>query len=765
MADTLEIGVSGLQAFQRALGTTGQNVANAATEGYNRQRVDLSSRNPTLIGNSYVGSGVQIADVTRIYDKFLTEEIRTSTSVLGQLNRFHSLSSQVDNMIADPQAGLSPALQDFFNAVQGLANDPASATGRQVLLGESETLVDRFHFLQARLGNEYNNVNTQIETSITEINSLAGSIAGLNKTISDSVGSGRQPNDLFDQRDVVLAKLAERVSMTTLAQQDGTVSVYIGSGQALVSGAKAEKLTTTRDQFDPGKVEVALVSGSININISSQLSGGTLGGVLSYRSQVLDATRNGLGRVAMGLANDVNAQHRLGQDLGNNMGGDFFTMPSIKVAAGASNTVLSGVSATLSDTSKLTTSDYRIRYDGSNRYTMTRLNDGQQFTLNASSGYPYTSAAIDGFTVTIATPHTVGDAFLVKPTADAASSIEMAINSVDKIAAASPMRTGISNSNTGTGTISPGSVTNATSYVSDNYDVMFASSTTANANGTIAAINDSGANSTLQYELRINGQLVYAQAEGAPPLANLAALASAINGVGDANVSTTGVKAYLDSTGSSLLLANKPAKALPISVSETLNTTAGVVEDGDTVTGYFGAVLTGATTPSASQTFGLQANSYVVVDSNGNTEASGAYTSGNNISFNGITTAVSGKPNLGDTFTVRPNINGSGDNRNALALAGLQKNLTLSNGTATYQDAYGQVIATVGSKTHQAGLNKSAQEKLLNHSKDAREAISGVNLDEEAANMMRYQQAYQAAAQVITTASSLFQTLLQAMGR
>lgn len=765
MADTLDLGISGLQAFQRALGTIGQNVANASTEGYNRQRVELSSRTPTLFGSSYVGSGVQVTDVTRIYDKFLTEEIRTSTSVLGQLDRFHGLASKIDNLIADPKAGLSPALQDFFNSMQGVANDPASAPARQVLLGESESLVDRFHFLQARLGGEYKNANSQIETTVTEINSLAASIANLNKNISNMVGAGGQPNDLFDQRDVMLAKLAERVSVTTLAQNDGTVSVYIGSGQALVNSSKAETLTTARDQFDPAKLQVSIISANAVIDISSQVSGGTLGGVLAYRSQVLDAARNSIGRVAMGLASDINAQHRLGQDLGNNLGGDFFTTPSINVAAGSNNSIMTGVTATLTDSSKLTISDYRLRYDGSNRYTMTRLNDGQKFSLNASSGYPYTSSAIDGFSVTLATPHTVGDTFLIRPTAEAAATIDMAINSVDKIAAASPIRTGASNSNTGTGVVNAGVVTDATTFVSGNYDVMFATSTAANANGTLGTMTDSGANSTLQYELRINGQLVYTQAEGAAPLANLAALASTINGAGDANVAATGVKAYLNSTGTALFLSNNPAKALPISVSETLNTTAGVVEDGDTITGYFGAALTGATTPTATLSLGLQANSYLVINSSGNTAASGAYTSGSNISFNGITMAVTGKPNLGDSFTSRPNINGGGDNRNALALANLQKDLTLGNGSATYQDAYGQLIATVGSKTHQAGLNKSAQEKLLNYSKDAREAISGVNLDEEAANMMRFQQAYQAAAQVISTASSLFQSLLQAMGR
>ncbi|MDO9371180.1 MAG: flagellar basal body rod C-terminal domain-containing protein, partial [Gammaproteobacteria bacterium] len=135
------------------------------------------------------------------------------------------------------------------------------------------------------------------------------------------------------------------------------------------------------------------------------------------------------------------------------------------------------------------------------------------------------------------------------------------------------------------------------------------------------------------------------------------------------------------------------------------------------------------------------------------------------ISHNGWQIQISGAPATGDTFTVGANTGGVSDNRNALLLTGLQTQNTLAGGTATYQSAYGQLVADVGTKTHQADINRKAQETLLNQVTQAREAASGVNLDEEAANLVRYQQAYQAAAKVIGTANSLFAILIDTLRR
>jgi flagellar hook-associated protein FlgK len=343
-----------------------------------------------------------------------------------------------------------------------------------------------------------------------------------------------------------------------------------------------------------------------------------------------------------------------------------------------------------------------------------------------------------------------------------ASNLSLAISDPRAIAAAEPSRTATAPGNTGNAVITNGTVTDAAAYVPDDYSILLGADSGAATAGR-GVFTDNNADSVLGYDLRINGSLVYTQNEAAAPLADLNALAVAINGIGDANVVTTGVRAYTDNVN--LYLVNDPATALPINVTETLNTSAGTLEDADTFTGYFGSALTGVTTPGNSLNFASQADSYVVLDGSGAVVADGAYASANPISFNGIDTVISGVANLGDRFSIGRNIGGVGDNRNMLSLVGLQTRNTMDNGKASYLDVYGRMVATVGAKTQQAGITRDAQQILLDQSIAAREETSGVNLDEEAANLIRFQQAYQAAAQVISTANDLFQTLINAVGR
>lgn len=764
----LGVGVTGLLAFQRALGTVSHNIANAQTESYSRQKVDLTTRIPSFNGYGYIGSGVQVRSIARVYDQFITEELQTSTSSHSQLQRFHQLAAQVDDILADPKAGLSPALQGFFNAAQDLANDPASTASRNVLLSEAGTLVDRFHYLNARFEDQYENVNAQISTTITEIDSLASSIAEINRTIVNAASNGgtQMPNDLLDQRDKLLTDLSERVAITTVPQNDGSLNVYIGNGQVLVSGFEKQNLSSVKNIYDPTRYEINVSAGpSSSINITEQLSGGTLGGVLAFRDQILDPTLNSMGRIAIGLASGFNEQHQLGMDLNNEMGGDFFSIPSMNVVASSRNDVTTGISISLSDSNQLTTSDYRLVYDGGNRYTLTRLSDNSKSYIDVSAGYPYTSNAIDGFTINITAPPSTNDTFLIQPTADAARTFELEISDIAKIAAASPLQSSQIQSNTGTGVVSPATVTDINAYDGDTYQVLLADLTSASAGGSIGGITDNNSDSTLQYELSINGQLVYTQTESDTPLADLNALATAINGASDVNVATTGVKAYLNAGATSLYLTRVPASALPITIQENLSTTAGPIEDNDTVIGYFGSALTGVTTPTNSIAYNPTADSYIVLDSTGNVESTAAYSAGEDITVNGVQTSISGVPNFGDSFILGANTNGVSDNRNALKLAELQKNLVLAGGTSTYQDAYAKIVGDVGTATHRADLNRNAQEALLNHAKEARAQVSGVNLDEEAADLLKFQQAYQAAAHIITTADTLFQSLLTAMRR
>jgi flagellar hook-associated protein 1 FlgK len=197
------------------------------------------------------------------------------------------------------------------------------------------------------------------------------------------------------------------------------------------------------------------------------------------------------------------------------------------------------------------------------------------------------------------------------------------------------------------------------------------------------------------------------------------------------------------------------AAAAPIRTAATV---------GNAGTGQVGAGVVSALDPNLQQTVTITFNNppttFNVVGTGTGNPVNVPYTAGGDISYNGWTVQIGGAPAAGDSFTVEANVNGVGDNRNALGLGALQSQLNLDGGTATYTDAYGALIADVATRTRTAEINNNVQSSLLAQSVAARDSVSGVNLDEEAANMLRFQQAYQAAAQMIGVADSLFQTLI-----
>ena len=648
-SDILGVGISGLLAFQRQLATTGHNISNANTEGYSRQRVELSAQNPQPSGSGYIGSGVQVTTVRRVYSDFLTTQMRSATTSNGQLQEYYRLASQVDNLLADPQAGLTPSLQRFFDAVQVVANDPTSTPARQVLLSEANALADRFHYLDQRLGDLRQSANTQISSTLNEINSIASGIAAVNKQIVDAAGfgGGQPPNDLLDKRDALVAELAQRVSVTAVPQDDGALNIFIGNGQTLVTGGTASTLNVVANPYDATRSEVGYTTGGATVIISDYLTGGTLGAVLDFRNQILDTAQNALGRVSQGLTSTFNVQHRLGMDLNGNINLDFFkniTTTSPRVSGNTGNTGSGVVAASVSNVNALTTSDYRLDRTAGG-YTLTRLSDN---TVTNLAVFPGGAETVDGVTLSLSSGAiAVGDSYLIQPTRDGAGDFGVAIGDATRIAAGAPIRTSEAANasglptNTGTGKISPGTVSNTTNL----------------------------------------------------PL----------------------------------------AASITLTFNSTLNQFA-------VTNGPGGTIAYNPATDSGGKQFTFA-------------------------SYGGVTFTISGVPANGDSFVISNNTSGVSDNRNALQLGDLRNQLTLVNGTASYQGAYGQLVTDVGTTTRRAEINQSAQESLLKQVTEARDAVSGVNLDEEAANLVRFQQAYQAAAQVIAISDTLFQTLIDAVRR
>lgn len=643
MSGVLGIGSSALLAFQRALATTGHNIANATTEGYSRQRVQFTSRPPQQFGGNFFGTGVQVGDVSRIADVFVEAQLRSATSGNAQFSTFYDYARRVDNLLADVDSGLSPGLQKFFSAVQDVANDPTSTAARQVLISEAESLVDRFRSLDQRLSEQRGLVNSQISSTVDEINSLARAIARVNEDVVTGLGRGAVPNDLLDQRDALVRELAERIDVTVTDQDDGALNVFIGTGQNLVLGSRVSTLVAQPLSEDPSEIRIGFAEGKdaqAQVDISRFLTGGRLGALLDVRSQVLDTAQNSLGRTAVALAEAFNEQHRMGQDLDGFIGQDFFNVPKPQVLS--SRAGLQGPEVTFGDIDRLGTGDFRLVAvdDGAGGLDWQLRREPGGRGVDDGDGPLGSSVGLNINTDTIGTDPApqVGDSFLIRPTRLAARTIDTVIDDPRSVAAAKPMIT---------------------------------------------------------VEGPENGPAAIARFEptGVNPVNGLSA----------------------------------PA---PVVVDD---------DDGLTVDSPWDPVR----------------------NADGNLIGAELTISNEGIWFLEFET----EPQDGDTFTLTLDRAGPGDNSNALALGELQGERLLDGGNATLEGSYNTLIAEVGTRTRQAEIGARAQESLLRQAQEQRESISGVNLDEEAANLLRYQQAYQAAAQVISVTSTIFDTLINAVRR
>lgn len=631
MADMLATGVSGLIAFQRALDTTSHNIANANTPGYSRQQVDFVTNPAEPLGGGWLGTGVNTATVRRLYDQALAVQAQGASSSYQQLDTMSTYASKLDNLFSDSSTGLSATLQNFMNAVQGVADAPSDISARQVLISQAQTLTDRLKGYTASLNATDAQVTGQLGNEAATVTTLAASIANLNKQIVSALGINQQPpNDLLDQRDQLISQLATHVNVTTVAQSDGAINVFIGTGQSLVMNGNSSSMALGPDQFGVTNNRLVLRNGSAVTDVTDAIGGGNIGGLLQFRSQMLDPARNTLGQVATALASQVNSQQAAGLDLQGQVGGPMFNIGGVTTLPSTLNMGTATATVTRGNAAAITSADYQLLYNGT-AWTMTRADTGASVTLSGA-GTVASPITGDGLSIVIGggTPQ-AGDRFLVQPTASAVSGLSVAITQPEKVAAAAQLLTTAAKANTGSGTIDAGTVTNTGAWVRGSYTLAFTA-----------------------------------------------------------------------------------------------------------------------------------ANAWKITDASGATVTTGSYTAGQPIAFNGVQVTVSGAPAAGDSFSIKDNAGGTGDNRNALAMAALLGKPWLNGGTASLSDTVGRMIGDIGVQTSQAQTGRDAQQVVMQDANSAVSNVSGVNLDEEAANLVKFQQAYQAAAKVIAVSNSLFQSLLDA---
>jgi flagellar hook-associated protein 1 FlgK len=489
MADLLSTSVSGLLAFQQALDVTSNNIANASTPGYSAETANLVEAPGQSTGIGFIGSGVDVQSITRTYNEYLAQQVRSSQASYSSSNALATQAAQVDDMLSSSSTGLTATLQSFVNSLQSVASSPTSTAARQALLNQAQALAQQLTSYDSQISQYGAQLESQLSGDVSQINSITTNIASLNQQIATQSASGQTPNQLMDQRDQLITQLSQYVSVQTVTESSGAMDVYVGTGQALVTGGTAAKLTTMAGAYDPSQLAIAISGGGgTAADITSEISGGELGGLLSARTQVLDPARNAIGQVSVAVATIVNQQQQAGMDLTGAQGQPMFTVGGVQVLPDTNNTGSASLTVTRGALSALTTDDYKLQYSGG-AWQLTDVTTGKSVAMSGSgtSASPYQAAGLS--IVTAGTPAS-GDSFLIQPTAAAAAGFAVALTSPAQIAAASLVQGTAASTNKGGATVSGAILTNPAAWVSDTYTVAFAaggSYTVTNSTGTLVA--------------------------------------------------------------------------------------------------------------------------------------------------------------------------------------------------------------------------------------------------------------------------------------
>ncbi|GLO51583.1 flagellar hook-associated protein FlgK [Pseudomonas putida] len=677
MASLINIGMSGLGAAQSGMYTLGNNIANADVESYSRQQNVQKTKGGQQVGQVFIGSGTTLADVRRVYNAFLENQLRSTTSLSSDATSYLNQITPLDTALSSSDTGITAALKSFFSAMQDAAAKPTEDASRQLLLTSAQSLAKRFNTLSAQLNQQNSDINANMASIADKVNALTQSIADLNGQISKMTAVNGQPNDLLDQRDGAVRELSALIGADVVEQKNGNYDIYLKNGQALVLGNTTQTIGVQPSATDPTRMSLILNRGSTKMDITSTTTGGELGGLIRYRKDTLDPALNELGRVALVVADAINSQLAQGIDKNGDFGATLFGDINSAAAIAQRSVAKTGNSAgsgnldvTIKDTGKLSTSDYQVTFTSATGYSVRKLPEGTDMGSFDLTDTP--PPVIDGFTLSLnGGGLSAGDSFKITPTRNAAAGIDTVLTDPKRLALASPLTATSGSGNKGTGVITQPTLTSEM----DIYD----------------ATQRSQLQAGLKYSTPV--KLVF----------------------GDDTSSPQAYKMY-DAKGTEI----------------------------------------GSGTIVPGQENKLQL-SVPMVDGSGNSL-------GGNFTFE---MSVSGAPKNGDSYTVALTGAGSADNRNALSVIDLQTKSTVEVGAngkgISFTDAYAKLVSNVGGKAGQAQMDSDATTALHASAVESRNGLSGVSIDEETGNLVKFQQYYTASSQIIKAAQETFATLINSL--
>ncbi|WP_046078830.1 flagellar hook-associated protein FlgK [Halomonas sp. HG01] len=433
-------GLSGLNAAQNALASTSNNISNVYTPGYNRE--------VTVLGESGTGTGgVQVNDIQRQFNRYVADQLNDATSKTSALETYGTQVEQIDNLLADEAAGLSPLMQDFFSSMEDLASAPSDPAARQGVLGSADTLSAQFRSFDGYLQDMQNGINGQIEDEVTQINNTTEQLGSINREIALArAKQGEAPNALLNQRDQLVHELSERMDLRLNIQDGKSYNVSLPNGQPLVMGDRSFKLEAMASPEDPQRTVVGYPDSSGNVRALDKdaISGGTLGGLMDFRAETLDKTQNQIGQMAVSLAVAVNRQHAEGIDLNGDAGGEFFSIGEPRAFSAERNTgtaEIAGAAFDADSIDQLKATDYTVRVTDAAAPAFEVVREDTGAVLEAADvDYAGGELSFGGLTLSFDDPAGLADndRFVVQPVRRAAGGLESAIGDTDRIAAAGP---------------------------------------------------------------------------------------------------------------------------------------------------------------------------------------------------------------------------------------------------------------------------------------------------------------------------------------
>jgi len=648
-----QTGVSALLSAQQQLATTGHNIANVNTEGYNRQRAEQNAAPGIGSGSNYVGSGTYIEDIVRIYDKFSYKEQLLNTSNLSNADSIHLDLTQLNDIMAFSGDAIGSSVDLFYQAVNGIADNPSDLGLRNIALSQANILSSDFRSLTENFDQIEKSVNGEIEEMATRISEISLELAKINETIlhSKDLTLAGQPNDLLDKRDQLVSQLGEFTKVSTIEDSFGVMTVMIGQGTTLVAGITPLTVRVEAGDPDPLQTELRLVGPNSTVALSGSSVGGSLAAKYEFRDQHLAQARTEMNRLAMAVSETLNAAQADGLDLNAQQGNNFFTdinalaTQQARVLSPSTNGGNLQARINITDVSQVSTDEFEIRYDGTD-YIMTNMSDNSTTNLGPPGSGTYTTTLGFEFIEDAGAPAS-DDSYLIRPTENSAANMKVTLSDAAGIAASSAVEVTPSTNNVSAGEIN---ITNmidpiaAQAAMPIRIDVL---------ESPVGVFN---------YTITDNGGVTSAPIAYTPPAMNV----------------------------------NLPAAPAA---------TAFTVE----ITGSPSGVA-----PNAPEQFFI-----------------------------------------GDSF-------GIGNSGNAVSMALTQEKGVISGGNETFSQSLAKTTSVIGSKASSAELVADTAQALYTQAYNRNQTTSGVNLDEEAANLMKFQQAYQAASQIISIANTIFDTLLAA---